>query len=78
MSMSLLPYIVFVDGSSRSTQNLVSISWEIYAPMDEFISLHGVFLGHETNNIMKYNAVIEFLFDAISFGICHLIVQIDS
>jgi ribonuclease HI len=46
--------------------------------MDELISLHGIFLGHATNNIVEYNAVIELLTDAISFGICHLIVLLDS
>jgi ribonuclease HI len=78
MSVSSLPYIGFVDGASRSTQNLASVAWEIYAPTDELISLHGVFLGRATNNIMEYSAVIELLTDAISFGIHHLIVRLDS
>jgi ribonuclease HI len=78
MSVSSLPYIGFVDGASGSTQNLVFVSWEIYAPMDELINLHGVCLGHATNNIAKYSAVIELLNDFISLGICHLIVRIDS
>jgi ribonuclease HI len=78
MSVSLLPYIGFVDGASCSTQNLVSVAWEIYAPTDELISLHGVFLGHATNNIVEYSAVIELLTDAISVGIYHLIVRLDS
>jgi ribonuclease HI len=74
MSVSYLPYIGFVDGSSHSTQNLVSIAWEIYAPTDELISLRGVFFGRATNNIAEYSAVIKFLTDAILFGIYHLIV----
>jgi hypothetical protein len=78
MSVFSLPYIAFVDGASRSTQNLVSNAWEIYAPKDELINLHGVFLGHATNNIVEYNAVIELLTDAISLDICHLIVRLDS
>jgi ribonuclease HI len=78
MSVSSLLYIGFVDGASHSTQNLASISWEIYAPMNELISLHGVFLGRATNNITEYCAVIKLLFDTISFGIHHLIVRIDS
>jgi hypothetical protein len=53
MSMSSLPYIGFADGASRNTQNLASASWEIYAPMDELISLHGVFLGRATSNIAE-------------------------
>jgi hypothetical protein len=60
MSVSSLPYIGFVDGSSHSTQNLASVSWEIYAPTDEFISLHGVFLGRAANNIVEYSAFINY------------------
>jgi hypothetical protein len=46
-----LPYIGFPDGASHSTQNLASTAWAIYAPTNELISLQGVFLGRETNNI---------------------------
>jgi hypothetical protein len=74
MSVSSLPYIGFVDASSRSTQNLASAAREIYAPIDELISLHGVFLGRATNNIAKYSAIIELLTDTMSLGIHHLIV----
>jgi hypothetical protein len=60
-----LPYIVFADGSSRSNQNLASTAWEIYAPKDDLISLCSIFLGHATNNIVKYSVFIELLTDAI-------------
>ena len=39
MSESSLPHIGFVDGASRSTQNLASAAWEIYAPTNELITL---------------------------------------
>ena len=74
MSESSLPYIGFTDGTSRSTQNLAYVAWEIYAPTDELISLHGVCLGCATNNITKYIAVIELLTDVVSLGIRHIIV----
>jgi hypothetical protein len=51
MSVSSLPYIGFADGVSCSTQNLASTVGAIYAPTDELISIHGVFLGRATNNI---------------------------
>jgi len=73
-----LPYTGFDDGASRSNQNLVSAAWKIYAPSDELISIHGIFLGRVTNNIVEYSVVIELLIDTISFGICHLIVHLDS
>jgi hypothetical protein len=44
MLVSLLPYIGFANGASHSTQNLAYVAWKIYAPTDELISLHGVFL----------------------------------
>jgi hypothetical protein len=53
MSLYSLPYIGFVDGATHSTQNLASVSWAIYAPIDELIILHGVFLGRATNNIAE-------------------------
>jgi hypothetical protein len=74
MLVSSLPYVGFTDGASCSTQNLASISWEIYAPIDELFILHGVCLGRATNNIAEYSAVINFLTNIISLGICHLVV----
>jgi ribonuclease HI len=78
MSLSSLPYICFTDGASCSTQNLAFVAWEIYAPTDELIILHGVFLSRATNNIAEYSAVIELLIDVVSLGISHLIVRLDS
>ena len=78
MSVSYLPYIGFVDASIRSTQNLASATWAIYAPTDELISLHGVCLGHATNNIVEYSPVIKLLTNIGSLRICHLIVWLDS
>jgi hypothetical protein len=74
MSESSLPYIGFADGTSRSTRNLASIVWAIYAPTNELVSLRGVCLGRVTNNIAKYSVVIELLVDDISLGIRHLVV----
>ena len=78
MSEYSLPYIGFADGSIRSTRNLASTAWAIYAPTNELISLRGVCLGRSTNNIAKYSAVIELLVDAISLGIHRLVVRLDS
>jgi ribonuclease HI len=78
MSEYFLPYIGFADGASRSTRNLASTAWEIYAPTNEIISLRGVCLGRATNNIAEYSAIIELLVDVISLGIRHLVVRLDS
>jgi ribonuclease HI len=78
MSESSLPYIGFADGASRSTQNLASTAWAIYAPTNELVSLRGVCLGRATNNFAEYRAVIELLVDVISLGIRHLVVRLNS
>ena len=74
MSEYSLPYIGFADSASRSTRNLASVAWAIYAPTNELISLRGIYLGRTTNNIIEYSAVVELLVDAISLGIRHLVV----
>jgi hypothetical protein len=71
------PHIGFADGA-RSTQNLASTAWEIYAPTNELITLRGVCLGRVTNNMAEYSTVIEFLIDVILFGIRRLVVKLDS
>jgi ribonuclease HI len=78
MLESLLPYIGFDDGASRSTKNLASAAWAIYAPTNELVSLRGVCLSCATNNIVEYSVVIELLIDAISLGIRHLVVRLNS
>ena len=78
MSESSLPHIVFTDGTSRSTQNLASAAWEIYAPTNKLISLRGACLGCATNNIAEYSAIIELLIDAIFLDICYVVIQINS
>jgi ribonuclease HI len=78
MSESSLPHIGFTDGAIRSTQNLASAAWEIYAPTNELITLQGACLGRATNNITEYSTVIELLIDSISLGIYHLVVRLDS
>jgi ribonuclease HI len=78
MSEYSLPYIGFADGASRSTRNLASAAWAIYAPTNELIFLRGVCHGRATNNITEYSAIIELLVDAISLGIRHLVVRLES
>jgi hypothetical protein len=78
MLVSLLPYLGFTDDTSHSTQNLASAAWEIYAPTNEMIILHGVFLSRATNNIMECSAIIELFTNVVSLGIRHLVVRLDS
>jgi ribonuclease HI len=78
MSKFSLPYIGFTDGASRSTRNLASTTWAIYAPTNELVSLRGVCLGRVTNKIAEYSIVIELLVDDILLGIHRLVVRLDS
>jgi ribonuclease HI len=78
MLESSLPHIGFDDGARCSTQNLAFAAWQIYAPTNKLITLRGVCLDRATNNIAEYSAIIEFLIDAISLSIFHLVVQLDS
>lgn len=72
------PYVVYDDGASRSTQNLSSISWEIYAHNHKLVSLQGIFIGCSTNNMVEYSVVIKLLPGSISHVIHHLVVRLDS
>ena len=78
MSTFLQTYIYFSHGTCRSTQNISSAAWVIYAPTNELVSIHGICLGQTTNNIAEYSVVIELLSDSISFGIQRLIIRLDS
>lgn len=76
--MSVTPHISFSDGACRSTWNLSFMAWAIYDPNSELINLQGICLGHTTNNVVEYSAIIELLSDDITLGIRELVVNLDS
>ena len=78
MSESLEPFVGYVDGASRSTQNLSFVAWAIFSPNGELVSFQGICLGRSTNNIAEYSALIELLSNSISFGIYRIIIRLDS
>ena len=78
VQMSITPFVSFVDGASRSTQNLSSAAWLIYNPVGELIDLQGSCLGCTTNNVAEHSAVIELLTKATALNIRALIVNLDS
>ena len=65
MSKSLEPFFGYVDGASRSAQNLSSVACAIFSPNDELVSFQGIFIDISTNNITEYSALIKILFDSI-------------
>ncbi len=68
----------FADGASRHTRNLSSAAWVIFSPSGQLVASGGACLGSTMNNIAEYSAVIELLVNAISHGIVHLQVRLDS
>lgn len=74
----LKSYIGYDDGASRSTQNLSSVAWAIFAPNGDLVSMQGICIGHLNNNIVEYNVVVELLSNPISHGICRLVIKLDS
>ena len=71
-------YIGFADGASCHTQHSASVDWVIYTPMGQVLSSGGVCLRPSSNNVAKYSAFIELLWDAISHGILCFEVRLDS
>jgi hypothetical protein len=78
MSSESEVFFGFVDGTSRHTRRLASAAWVIFTPEGQLLSSGGICLGDATNNVVEYNAMIEFLCDALSHGISHLWVYLDA
>ena len=78
MSESLEPFVGYADGASRSTQNLSSAVWAIFAPNSKLMSFQGICIGRSTNNITEYSMLIKILSDSISFNINRIIIRLDS
>ena len=78
MSSDSSIFMGFVDGASRNTRNLASAAWVIFSPSSQLVASGGACLGSTTNNIAEYCAMIELLVNAISHGIVHLQVCLDS
>ena len=71
-------FVGYADGASRSSRNLSSAAWAIFNPSGKLVSFRGVCIGQLANNIAEYSALIELLFDAITHGICRLVIRLDS
>ena len=71
-------FIGFANGAHRYTLNLASAAWVLYSPISELVSLGGVFLGHSTNNMAEYQAVIRLLMEALTNDVRKIRVYLDS
>ena len=68
----------FADGAFHHTLNLASAAWVLYSPAEDLVSSGAVCLGPATNNIVKYEAVIDLLTESTSQDVRDLVVLMDS
>jgi ribonuclease HI len=78
MSSESEVFVRFADDASRHTRRLASAAWVIFTPQGQLLSSGGICLGDTTNNVTEYSAIIELLHDALSLGISHLRVYLDT
>ena len=71
-------YFGFADGASRYTINLASTTWVLYSTTIDLVSSGGIFLGHATNNILEYHAVIGLLTKSLANDMSQNRVYLDS
>ena len=68
----------FVDGTYRHTLNLSSAPWVLYSLVHDLVILGAVCIGHVTNNIIEYEAVIGVLTEVAYWDVHNLVVFMDS
>jgi ribonuclease HI len=78
MSSESEVFVGFAYDASWHTRRLASTAWVIFTPHGQLLSSGGICLGDTTNNVAKYNTVLELLRDALSLGISHLWVYLDA
>ena len=78
MSRESEVFIGYAYDASRHTRRLASAAWVIFTPQGQLLSSRGICLGDTTNNVAEYSVVIELLCDALSLGISHLRVYLDT
>lgn len=74
MSSAPLLYIGYADGVNRSSQNVASTARVIFSSSNEFLDSGGIFLGHATNNLPKYEVVVALMTNTFALGIFSLVV----
>jgi ribonuclease HI len=78
MSTKSLVYLGFLEDASHHIWNLASSAWVVYSPDRQLVSLGGIVPGPSTNNVVEYSISIDILRDAISHGVWHLEVHLES
>ena len=71
-------FIGLANGANRYTLNLASVTWVMYSPTGDLVSLGGVCLGYSTNNFTEYHAVIIFFMESLDNDVRDIRVYLDS
>ena len=67
-------HIGYADSVNRCSRNAASTAWVIFNPSNELLDSGGIFLGHATNNLAEYEAVITLMTNASALEIRSLVV----
>lgn len=71
-------YFGFVISASRHTRNESFPVWVIHYPFSQLFAVRGICISFASNNITKYNFVINLLSEEIAYGIELILVNLDS
>lgn len=71
-------HILYCDGASRGNPGPASIGFVLYDPSGEPIVELGGFIGHATNNVAEYRALVAGLETARSRDVTDLEIRLDS
>jgi len=69
---------LFSDGASRGNPGPAGAGWVILDDQGRELAAKGMFLGHCTNNVAEYRALLAGLREASSLGCRRLEVRLDS
>ena len=61
MSYDSPVYVGFTYGTKKKTQNIISVAWLVQSSIGQPVRLGGICIGQATNNVTKYNALIDLL-----------------
>jgi len=78
METSQRPAVLYTDGAARGNPGPAGAGFVLYAPGGKALANGSIPLGHATNNVAEYRALIAGLHEASARGIKHLHARTDS
>jgi len=71
-------YLLYGDGGSRGNPGNAAFGFVLLDPQGEEIVAHGAAIGHATNNVAEYTALVRGLEHALELGVRRIRVRMDS